>query len=150
MSRFFRGSLSPPGKIVSALLGLVVVGLVASSVYIYVQPPQGSRFTDFYILSTDGQAGGYQTMLPSGQTGRVVLVVANFEQAPASYRVEVNEFGRQTLTFDQLRLQSGEEWRQEIDYTPLVTDTDRQVEFLLYKDGGPSVYRRLQLTVVSL
>ncbi len=147
MNKTNGGTLSRRGKIVSLCLVLIIVGMVAAASYLYGQPPRGARYTDFFLLSPSGQAGGYATALAPGATGRVVLTVANFEQGTASYRVEVREFGRQAVTLAEIQLDDGAVWQGEAGFTPLATDSDRRVEFLLYKDGAPSVYRRLQLTV---
>jgi uncharacterized membrane protein len=147
MNKLFTGELSRQGRIATILLASAIVAMLAVTIYLYGRPPLGSRYTDFYIISASSQAGGYPTALSTGETGIVVLTIANFEKEPASYKVMMNDFGRETVVADQLVLNDGATWQGTVEFSPVATDNDRRVEFLLYKDGSNSAYRKLQLTI---
>jgi uncharacterized membrane protein len=100
-----------------------------------------------YVLSSASKAGGYPTLISPGETGKVLLVIANFEKEPASYKIVMNEFGREKTLADQVMLKDGATWQAAVEIAPLATDTEHQVKFILFKNGSDSVYRTLQLSV---
>ena len=50
-----------------------------------VQPKQPEKFTEFYILGSDGLMSNYPTNLTSGEGGIFTAVIVNHENAPATY-----------------------------------------------------------------
>jgi uncharacterized membrane protein len=93
---------------------VAILGAVGTLIYTITVPKAGDRFTEFYILGSDGKAEGYPSdfVLNSSQQsvvsvqygsgsapvtekyGRVTLGIVNHEQLKASYTVVVQIDGQ--------------------------------------------------------
>jgi len=72
---------------VALLVGVVVVGGVA--VYLFLAPKTGEKFTEFYLLGSNGQLADYPTNLTLGENGTVVLGVVNHEGENVTYKIVI-------------------------------------------------------------
>jgi uncharacterized membrane protein len=72
------------GKILSVIIVLAILGAVGALAYTIAVPPITERFTEFYILGTDGKAMGYPQNLALGQEGSVIVGITNREHETAS------------------------------------------------------------------
>ena len=76
-------------KVLSVLLVLAIVGAIGTLGYVIVTPKAGEKFSEFYVLGTEGKAAGYSTELELGERGEIILGIVNHEQEETDYRVEV-------------------------------------------------------------
>jgi uncharacterized membrane protein len=133
-----------------ALYGILAGALLlaaVSALAIAVLPRPDERFTEFYVLGTEGLAEDYARQAIVGQPVTVTVGIANREGAPAEYRVEVRVGGQPIGRAGPVLLQDGEVWEQPVTYVLLQAGDDQRVEFLLYRDGGSEPYRSLRLWI---
>jgi uncharacterized membrane protein len=133
-------------RVLAGVLALVMIAAVGILAYVLVTPNEKERFTEFYLLGTEGRMTDYPAELAAGETATVRLVIVSYERRPTSYRVEMQIDGAARREIGPVTLGHEEEWQQEVLVTP--TDTGNQkVEFLLYKDNAREVYRSLSLLI---
>ena len=147
---FFRG-LKASSRVrsrtegmLSVILIIAILVAIGTAAYVIVNPKQGEKFTEFYILGPDGKASNYPTNLTAGQQGKVIIGVVNHEYSTTDYQlmVKMNNNITQTQTFS---LQNNE--KKEIMFTFNATPPGQnKLQFLLYKSpNNSSVYRSLHL-----
>jgi len=76
-------------NILTVALVVAIIISISLLIYVIVTPHNGERFTEFYILGPSGKAEGYPTELSVGESGTVILGIANHEQREMNYTVEV-------------------------------------------------------------
>ena len=76
-------------KTISVILLVLLIVLIAATVYITVNPKSGEKFTEFYVLGQNGQAGNYPTNLTLGETGNVTVGIVNHEQTATNYNMVI-------------------------------------------------------------
>lgn len=169
------------GTILNRILMITLVVCTISTVgiisYLAVVPRAGEKFTQFYLLGTDGEAQNYphQFYLEQGLVtgvsygsnsniiettlGKVRLGIINNESSEVVYTVEVNIQGQATdifldgISYSQLGpidLLPEQKWEQEVGFAPAHLGSNQKVEFLLYKDGAPSPDNSLHLWVTAI
>ena len=140
-------------KALSIFLIVAILAALGSIIYIAATPKESEKFTEFYILNTEGKAQNYPRQAVPGEPVEIVLGVVNHEYEPASYKVEIkigntgaNEINIGTLT-------NGEKWEEEVNFTPQVVGEGQRVDFYLYKNGEDEPYLkeplRLYIDVIS-
>ena len=125
------------------LAGALLLALIAA-VAILLSPLQGRQFTEFYILGSEGPAENYPRQAAPGEPLSVTVGIANREGQAIKYWVEVLVDGESLGGTDRLTLTDGQVWQAELVFTLLGAGDDQRVEILLYRDGLPEPYRRLQ------
>ena len=120
-------------RVITWVLLVAIVVSVGFLVYFSVNPPIVTEsYTEFYILGPDGDATGYPTNLTAGESGTVIVGVANHEHRTVNY-VIVMEIENETVRERRVRLRDGETWEDKLSFT--VRETGRQeVQFELYRD----------------
>lgn len=94
---------------------------------------------------------------PTGQdlivnkTETVTVRVVNHENTSANYRLVVT-LTNKTIYNTSFRLSYNQGWERSIAFTPIQLGRGQKVDFNLYKDGDPSVYRNVYfyINVISL
>jgi len=120
-------------KIISVILVLAILGAIGTLIYVIRMPETGEKYTEFYILSTDGKAMNYPQALMLGQPGKVIVGIVNHERVVLNYRVEVRINGEKQSETNSATLANGEKWENVITFTPNMIGTNQKVEFFLYK-----------------
>lgn len=87
------GSLSRLDKILAAVLAAVIILAIGSLYYTAAIPAAGEKFTEFYLLGSDGKAEGYPRVMKTGETKEVILGTVNHEGRQVSYTVQVRMDG---------------------------------------------------------
>jgi uncharacterized membrane protein len=131
--------------IVGFLVGMVTVGGVA--VYLVSAPKTGQKFTEFYMLGSNGQLADYPTNLTLGESGTVTLGVVNNENENATYRIVITLDNRTIGAFNNIALSNGATWQQNYTFTPAKTGDNMNLGFELYRGGLDTPYRSLQLWI---
>ncbi|MFC1904347.1 DUF1616 domain-containing protein [Chloroflexota bacterium] len=122
-------------KALTVILVLAILGAVGMMGYAIVTPGVGEKFTEFYILRTEGEAAGYPTELVVGNEAKVIVGIANHEYETVDYRIEVRINEARSGEVEPIALEHGEEREKEISFMPEMAGKDQKVEFLLYKNG---------------
>ncbi len=130
----------------SYLLIIIIVAALAAVVFIVVNPA-GEKFTEFYILGPDGNAGNYPVNLTAGENGTVTMGIVNHEGSSTDYNLVV-KFNDVILKNETFNLKNNE--KKEIPFTFQLNQSGsgQNLEFLLYKLPNTSeAYRALNLLV---
>lgn len=99
--------------------------------FVILQPKQGEKFTEFYLLGPDGKASNYPTNLTVGENATVTGGIVNHEYATTSYRLLVR-VDNNTIHEGNITLQDKEKVEIPISFTDATT-REKKMEFLLYK-----------------
>lgn len=115
--------------------------------YTIAHPPNPERYTEFYLLGSEGKAADYPEELAVGEEARVIVGIVNREQAALNYRLEISTDGVIAGGIEGVQLEPDQKWEEEAVFV-LDRIGDRQkVEFLLYRQGQDEVYESLYLWV---
>ncbi len=128
-----------------ALLGGVLVVALLSAAAIAILPRPGERFTEFYMLGSEGLAEDFPRQGAAGQPLAVTIGVHNQEGTAAGYRVEVRDDKGVIGQAGPFSLQSGEKIEAPLTFIPQQTGDDVLVTISLYRDDQPAPYRTLKL-----
>ena len=131
-------------KILSIILVASIIGTSITLVYVVVTPKTGERFTEFYILDSNGTASDYPTNLTIGEEGRLVIGIVNMEYDNVTYRLELN-FNETMIYQEYVFLTHNETWKTPFTFKPTIMGENQKLEFLLKKDG--EVYRTLHILI---
>lgn len=139
--RIRRPNWSQWSKMDRALTIVSILSLVAAMgalVYIVATPRVGERFTQFYVLGSQGTAEDYPQKLVVGQQGEVTLGIVNQEHEDASYRIEVSIDGEKVQEIGPISLAHEEKWEEEVTFVPTKPTKPEggKVRFQLYKGDG--------------
>ncbi len=135
---------SPTERILSIILIISIILAISTTVYIIVKPKEGEKFTEFYILGSDGKASNYPTNLTQGQNGSVIIGVVNHEYTTNNYQLVVTMNGT-TIKNDTITLTNNQEMEIPFNFTA-GTQGQKKMEFLLYKlPDQENTYRSLHL-----
>jgi uncharacterized membrane protein len=132
-------------RIISAIILIIIVFGVIGVVYIVINPAQGEKFTEFYILGADGKAD-YPSNLTTGEVGSLTIGVVNREQNTTSYNLLIKTSGN-ILKEENFNLTNGQK-REEIFNFTAGPAGKQKIDFYLYKlPDTKNVYRHLFLLV---
>ena len=133
------------GKALSIILISVILAAIGAIVYMIVTPHVGEKFTEFYILGTDGKDDNYPTEVVLGEEARVILGIVNREYEEVRYRVDVNIDEVANKEIGPVVLAHEEKWEQEVSFIPTEAGENQKVELVLYKQGQSESYLTLRL-----
>ncbi len=129
----------------SIVLVIAIMGAIAALVYAVTAPRAEERFTDFYILGSEGMLQDYPRALTLGEQTEVILGIINHEHQRSNYKIQIVFDGQITQEVEPIALDKEEEWKQTITLTPTKAADDQKVEFLLYKGNATEPYLTLHL-----
>lgn len=129
--------------IISFLIALILIGSV--TVYLVLAPKEDERFTEFYVLGSNGQLGDYPTNLTLGEDATVILGVVNHENQNVTYRIVVNLDHEPLETLSNIALGNDAAWIQNCTFTSQKVGEKISLDFQLYRDGLAVPYNSLQL-----
>ena len=139
--------MSTRDKVLSSILGLLVLAVIGAIAYVATSHPPGEKFTEFYVLGLEGKAIDYPRELKVGEEERVIVGIINREHETVSYRVEVRIDGVKNNEVGLLVLGHDEKWEGIVSFTPDRAGDSQKVEFLLFKQGESEPYGSLHLWV---
>lgn len=144
------GTNSPKNRIDSALTIILIFTIILAIgmvFYVVATPKIGERFTEFYILGSDGKADKYPTELTLNTPTDILVGVVNHQYLPVNYTLRT-ELDKSVLTSEKILLDNNETWKKNISFTPDKKGIDMRLEFLLFKENNlTSPYRELHLWV---
>ena len=134
------------GKLLSICLVLIGLGTIGLFGYrIYANDEVTDKFTEFYILNENGEAGNYPKTGIVGGTYRLTVGIVNREQQPEAYRIEIVAGGENISDSQSVWLESNERWEEVRAFAPIVVGYEQKVEILLYKQGQSKVCENLYI-----
>lgn len=134
-------------RFLSGFLALAVLGGIGLLIFQVANPGSIERFTEFYILDSNGMAIDYPGQITAGEAAEVSVGIVNREQESAVYRLEVSVDGTKTGDLGPIELADGEKWEQPVTFRAEREGQNQKVEFLLFRQGQAEVYRSLHLWV---
>jgi len=146
-SRMWSGQ-STRDKIITIVLAAIVIGALGTLYYVVIQPRGVEKFSEFYVLNSEGEANNYPHTILLGQSSEVILGIINHENAPTEYRIQIVIDGEKTGEVGPVNLDSAEKWEQKITITPTHTGENEKIEFLLYKNSSTESVESLSLWVL--
>lgn len=131
-------------KTIDRILAIILIITVISFIYmvygVVTVHKIGERFTEFYILNSDGHDLNVNNMTS------VRIGISNYEYARTSYTININS-DKGVLLSQDIILDHGQTWEQDI-YKIDESYKDKKLEFLLFKEKNfIEPYRKLYLWV---
>ncbi len=126
---------------------LIVIG-VLSVTYIIINPQPSEKFTEFYVLNAEGQAGNYPVNLTTGEAGKIFMVVVNHEYQQVDYLLVV-KLDNSTIYNEEFALSHNEKKEIPLEFAAQ-TSSIQKLEMFLYKlpdTNNAHRYLFLQLNV---
>ncbi|HTX60922.1 MAG TPA: DUF1616 domain-containing protein [Methanobacterium sp.] len=128
------------------ILAIIIIASIGV-IFIVVNPAPGEKFTEFYILGSDGKAGNYPTNLTVNESGTLIIGIVNHEGAPTNYQLAV-KLNNNTITQQNISLQNNEKKETTFTFTPNQTGNNQTLDFYLFKlPDTQNVYRFLELLI---
>lgn len=131
------------------LAGLLLISALGVVYFAATPQERTGPYTEFYILDTEGEASEYPTDLSSGETGELIVGIANHEHEDMTYTV-VFAIGETVLEERTVTVGNGETWEEEMSFS-IDEPGQYELDILLFKrDELGSIddpYRDLQLEV---
>jgi len=121
-------------------LAVAIVVTIGCLGYFVATPKQGDKFTEFYILGTEGKAEGYQEQVVAGEPIDIVIGVVNHEHQPTTYLVKIAIDGTEKTEVTLGTLAHEEKREERVSVIPQVVGERQRVDFCLYKNGEDEPY----------
>jgi uncharacterized membrane protein len=134
-------------KALYVVLGLSIAFAIGSIAYSVVAPTAGEKFTEFYILGSEGGAADYPKELLVGEEGNVTIGIVDHEHEQVTYRVEIWINGNKEDELSAITLDHGQRWEHEVSFSFQEAGPHQEVSFLLFKQGQSDPYGTLHLFV---
>ena len=134
-----------PSRFLYVLLAAALIIALVTTVIIVAGSGNRQQITEFYILGPVGLAEDFPRSATINQSVAVTVGVANKEGKTTSYSIEVRSDNQLIGSAEPFQLDDHESLEQLITFTPIDANPNALIEFLLYRDGSPEVYRELHL-----
>ncbi|MGF7119274.1 DUF1616 domain-containing protein [Methanobacterium oryzae] len=138
---------SQRNKIISIVLTIFIFIGIFTTAYILLSPKESEKFTEFYILGSNGKAYNYPTNLTVTQTGTVYQGIVNHEATDTTYKVIV-KFNGTIIKNYKISLKSKEKKEIPVTFVTSNPGQNQKLEFFLYKlPDDKNAYRYLFLQI---
>lgn len=121
-------------------LAVAIVVALGGIVYLAATPQPDEKFSEFYLLGSQGKAEDYPQQVILGTNVAVTIGVVNHEYQPAAYRVGITINGARNKEINVGTLAHEQKWEQEISFIAQSAGDKQKVEFWLYKDNQVEPY----------
>ena len=138
--------MSKLDRALSIFLIVAIVATLGWIVYVASTPKKIERFTEFYILGTEGKAQDYPMQAFVGKPVNIVIGVVNHEYQPASYVVKITINGIESKQVNIGALANGAKWEEKVSFIPQ-SPFEQIVNFYLYKNGDDEPYLKEPLSL---
>jgi uncharacterized membrane protein len=128
--------MTKSSRILLIILSAVVIILAAAIVYVWVMPAPGERFTEFYVLDSEGNAAAYPREAVAGRPVTVTLGLVNHEGADRMYRIQTIAGGAIINGIETGNVKNGQKWENKVNFRLDSAGDNQAVAFYLYLDGG--------------
>lgn len=134
-------------KILSIVLAISIILTVFGGAYAVVVPKEGEKFTEFYILGSNGMASDYPTNLTVGETGNVTVGIINHEYSTVNYKMII-KLNKQTVDERSITLSYNQTYSEPFTFVLSSYGQNQELEFLLYRlPDENNIYRSLHLWI---
>jgi uncharacterized membrane protein len=127
------------------VVSIAILLAIGSFVYFNIAPDQGERFSEFYLLSTEGQAVEFPDSVVLGEPVELAVCVVNHEYSDTAYRVVAHINGVEEAIFLTDKLANHQKWQKSVSLTPVVAGEGQKVEFWLYRNNETEPYNKYPL-----
>jgi uncharacterized membrane protein len=138
-------------KNLRVFLAISVLALIGSVGYVTIVPHGQGPFTEFYILGPDGKADNYTTEYVRGESGTVIVGIANHENRAVNYTMDVRLENKSLALPEKLRhiqLDDNTTLEEPLEITPSFEGKNMELQFLLFNDTEKEVpYNELHLWI---
>lgn len=131
----------------SIIIVLAVAGAILALFYVVSLPQPREKFTEFYILGPGGSAEDYPGQLDIGEEAPIILSIVNREHEAVTYHVEIITSGSIDDILGPIILGHNEKFETVANLKVHESGDKQKIEFLLYKEGEPAVYKSLHLWI---
>src|SRR4030042_2241075 len=132
--------MSKLNRALSIFFAAAIVVTAGFIIYMAVTPSKGQKFTEFYILNTEGKTQDYPEQVIAGHPVDIRIGVVNHEYQPASYTVDIKIDGVEDGKANVGTLAYQQKWEEKVSFTPQVVGERQRVDFILFQDGGTEPY----------
>lgn len=134
-------------RILTGVLLFSIALAIGMIFFVITTPKIGERFTEFYILGSEGKTQDYPLVLKYNSPATILVGVVNHEYVPVNYTVRI-ALDKELLTDTWFSLDHNTTWEKNMTFVPNKNGTDRKLEFWLFKeDNFTAPYRNLHLWV---
>jgi uncharacterized membrane protein len=134
-------------RLLNIILALAAVVCICTIIYAIVKPKAGEKFSEFYILGTEGRAENYTRDVKLGSPILLTMGIVNHEQAETAYTAKVTIDGVNNRALPTITLPPEQKQEQVISFIPTKVGKNQKVEFLLFKDAETEPYLTLHIWV---
>ena len=134
-------------RVVYIILSITLATAFLTAFSILMIPKPAERFTEFYILGSEGLAESYPREITAGQGVTVTTGITNREGEISIYNILVTLDDQVIEQFGPLPLENNATWEGPMGFTLPTVGDDQQVMFILERESQPSPYRTLRLWV---
>ena len=134
-------------KVLSITLTISIILAISATAYVIVVPKESEKFTEFYILGSNGTASNYPTNLTDGKTANITVGITNHEYSTVNYEMVI-KLNNQTIHDTNITLSNNETYTKPFMFIPSSSRQNQELEFLLYKlPNKNNTYRSLHLWI---
>lgn len=140
------------GRAFRRILPLILI-ICVSSIAVWgfleslVAESGGERYTEFYLLGSDGMADQYPKQAAAGEPFPLIVGIINHEQKTVLYHVVLMEMDGRLQRIADVTLESGQTWEQPCMVTLSELGEKSKVNLLLFREEDSNPYRSLQLWI---
>lgn len=133
--------------VASSAVGVFAVVVVGVALSVLTAPRLSDAYSEFYVLTPDGGADGYQTSTTLGDPVRFRLGAVSYESAATQFTVRMRMGSTDLGGFGPFTLNPAARWQQEVAVTPDRVGDHQRLELVLLKNGEQQPYRQLHLWI---
>lgn len=138
-------------KVLRVFLAISMLVLIGSGAYAAMVPYKQEPFTEFYILGPEGMADNYTTKYIKGESGTVIIGIANHEHRTVNYTMDVRLENKSLPLPENLKhiqLDDNTTFEEPLEITPSFEGENMELQFLLFNDTEKDTpYRDLRLWI---
>jgi len=127
---------------------IFVVMFVCALIHAVTNLKKGEKFTEFYILNSNGSADNYPKNIIVGENESVIVGVVNHEYESMKYKLKI-KLCNEILEEKEIILMDNETFRENFTFIPM-KECNGKLEFLLYKENITKPYRLLHLWIEAM
>jgi uncharacterized membrane protein len=132
-------------RVVFIILAITMTTAFLTAFSILVMPKPAERFTEFYILSSEGLAESYPREITAGETVTVTTGIINREGVLSTYNIQIVYDDQVIGQIGPIPLEDEATWEQPLGFSVPNAGDDQQIAFILERESQASPYRSLRL-----
>ena len=126
-------------RVLSGVLIVAILAVIGMLVFAAIPPTVEEKFTEFYILDSEGKTENYPDVVVSGEEAQVTIGIVNREKEVTDYIINIYIGNQRVKEVGPLTLAHEERWEHLVGFIPIEVGEDQEVRFLLLKTGEVEV-----------